>query len=75
LIAAGLGERFLNDVIASLQPDRSALLCFIPRSNWIDERQVLGLLSTYEGQLHKTTFSNQVVDTILESTTSDRRQK
>jgi uncharacterized membrane protein len=75
LTAAGLDERFLKDMIASLQPDRPALLCLIPRRNLIDERQLLDSLSAYEGTLHKTTFSDQVVSTILESTTSERRQK
>ena len=72
LISAGLDEHFMNEMVASLQPDGSALLLFIPRSNLIDERQLLDSLSAYEGKLHKTTFSNQVVDTILESTTGER---
>ena len=69
LIAAGLDERFLNDMVTSLQPEGSALLFFIPRSSLIDERQLLDLLSLHEGMLHKTKFSQHVVDNILESTT------
>jgi len=75
LISAGLDEQFMKQMVSSLQPDGSALLFFIPRRNLIDERQLLDSLSAFEGKLHKTTFSDQVVSTLLDSTTSERRQK
>ncbi len=60
LISAGLDEHFFTRMVFSLQPDGSALVFFIPRSNLSDERQLLDSLYTHEGKLHKTNFSNRL---------------
>jgi hypothetical protein len=73
LISARLYDQFLNEEVASLQPEGSALRFFIPRCTLIDERQLLNSHLIYEGKLHKTTLTNQVVNTILETPTSERR--
>ncbi|MCJ7659390.1 MAG: hypothetical protein MUO67_09595 [Anaerolineales bacterium] len=71
LIAAGLDERFLNELVNSLRLDGSALLIFIPRSSLIDDHQLLDLLSSFDGTLHKTTFTQQVLDKLIEPTISE----
>ena len=71
LVAAGLDERFLNELVASLQPDGSVLLFFIPRDNLIDERRLMDALASYKGTLHKTTFPDEVLETIYESASNE----
>ncbi len=71
LVAAGFDERFLNEMVASLQPDGSALLYFIPRNNLIDERRLLDALASITGTLHKTSFPDEVLETTYESASNE----
>ncbi len=71
LVTAGLDERFLNELVASLQPDGSVLLFFIPRNNLIDEGWLMDALASFKGTLHKTSFPDEVLETIYESVSNE----
>jgi hypothetical protein len=65
LAEIGLDYVFLRDVAASLEPDSSALVFYIPRNMLLDTRRLLSALSLLNGTLYHASFPDIVENAIL----------
>lgn len=65
LADAGLDKIFLQDIVAALGSDSSAILIYIPQDKLIDAQRLMNSLSLLRGTVHHTTISSSIEEVIL----------